>query len=489
MQDALGSGKRLTVGSRLVSTIRVSGVGIAGRCLKAITVAVLARALGPSDFGQFSVAFSIAMVAAFIPLVGLDQSVIRFGSPLDAGTAWNRAYRPAVCFVVIASIVTAGGMSLAAPAIASLLHYGDGFVEGFRAVAATIPPYNAAVIAASFLLAAGRPGLAALIQEGVAPLVTLALVGAFAAAGGSWSWMAAAAISGFSVASVAAHHFGRRLARTHERNRSPAAQVRTLRAMLRFGYPVMVIGLLAFAAFSIDMAIVARLTSDSEAGVYAIANRFSALATVLQFGLVAVFVPAIAELCERKAMSSLSELLAGSTRLLLGLVVPVAGIAVLLAPEFLELLGSDFGSAIFPLSVLVIGHSAATATLLWGYTLVMLGLQKLDILNHVALLAIIVFGGYVATSLAGSLGMALVVALGLVLVNGAKLLELRRYLPELELPASSLLRTALVGGVVVVMSTAPAPLWARAVIVLALVLFCAAPARSLLTRPPEAMQA
>jgi len=362
---------------------------------------LLARLLGPAEYGTFTYVTAWLAVLALIAQLGLATTTLRFVSSYRATEQWGllRGYlRTAPRAIALASIgsgvvafaasrllgsdtssstavaFTAGLLSLPATA---LLNNSSSTLRAFKAISRSQAP-----------IAIGQPllfGVAVTAYAAISTTPVTAIHVLFAYAGSMWcilsvSWLL----------------------------------LRAVPEWRRVAAPLLIVGLLQVIRMRSDSILLGGLASVADVGLYNAANRLASLAV---FGLTAVAAwvpPHISEAYAHGDRSRMQHLATVAARATAGFMVPVAIILFAFGPWFLRLFGPDFAAASVALRILVLGQLLNAATGPVGYFLTLTGHQSRvawvegasALVNFVLNVALIPPFGIVGAAIAGAVANA-----------------------------------------------------------------------------------
>jgi O-antigen/teichoic acid export membrane protein len=305
---------------------------------------VVARSLGPADYGVYAVFAAAVGILGALAEGGLSEAAVlrlaRGGLPHSARAfVWLR--------IGLAVAVVALLCLFAAPLAAYVLHIPDDGTLTRLALLGIVATACSGALSV-LLQAAGRFGqMSALtlfntaLTAGLA--VALALVGAL-------NLLSALLVLGIGT-SLATAALGYRLLRADLRAPSGGVLRGEASALLRVGRWLWVASVLAMLAANLDVLIVNRFVAPEVVGAYALAVSLASKASVVNHSLYTVLLPSVGQLSDADSMRRYlrqSLVRSGAVALLLVVCVPLA------APFVLIVYGADFAPAI-PLLQLLLG--------------------------------------------------------------------------------------------------------------------------------------
>lgn len=325
----------MTSSSRLVTrrgggardaTVATTGTAVAA-LTSTVTGFVLARELGPDDFGRYSIAFAVTGTIAMVARLGMDRAGIRLlglamlapQPPVAVGKAVS-----AVCTICATGAAGGGLVSAVVMALGSGVFFDDASLgdialavgcwttaETLHVPLAELHRGRSDIVRATVF---GRP----LRNAGFAVVVVAIVVTGGQLSLESTVWISAAVTACTALASSGSA----RLARFS------AMSGRDLRETARLGLPLMVGGAGAYVLANGDGFLVGGLADPSAAGIYGAALRIAAVLGLPMLAVNAVLSPAIVARHHLDDIAGLERLVRRSTTMA---TVPVFAATVLLA--------------------------------------------------------------------------------------------------------------------------------------------------------------
>lgn len=259
------------------------GVRLGGGLLVSLLVA---RALGPANFGLFSYALTIALFATAAATLGGDGILVR--EIVRAPAAETATLGSAAALRLAAGLAGLGGACLAAV----LLRPADPVLLGLTAVVGLAAPLGASLVIDLWFQARQDPRNAVVARISAFLLIAavrigLALTGAPVQA---YAWATAGeALLGAAFVLAAYLHAGGRLS-AWRIGREP------LRILLRDGLPLLAAGLLVTLYLRIDQLMIGALLGDAPLGIYSAAVRLAEPWVVLPTTVISAVLPRLVAL-------------------------------------------------------------------------------------------------------------------------------------------------------------------------------------------------
>ncbi len=385
--------------SNLVDVVAQFASSVGGRGCYLVLQIILARSLGPREFGLYAIGWTVAgLVGTFAP-AGMPQAVLRFG------ISGRRALDSAPMIVtLLAGLVSYVVLVVAARPIAERLFGDAGAAPVIIALAPSVPLLSLSTLL-TVALRASKANVASAAASALSyPLYLVGTLLFFAigfardAATAGYAYDVALAISLAPAAWMLA--------------RKPVPEaVPATRALLRFGWITMLISSANLLNLWADRVVVGMMTDVQAVGIYQVASQLAVVAIVLRSAVVTVFESRVPKPVGGRIPDVTREFLAGS-RLLLHLSVPGL-ICLTMTAGFwtVTLFGAPYRAAALPLVLLVIGQLGLT---LFGpavNALSMTGEEKTalrltigtSVLNVAANVALIPFIGLAGSAVASGL--------------------------------------------------------------------------------------
>jgi O-antigen/teichoic acid export membrane protein len=308
-----------------VSVAYVALRGVGG-VLSVATLAVLARAYGPTGYAEVALAVGGALLVSSIVFGPLHAALARFsdGRGPDQAALANLFYRAAASIVLTACVVAAGWSGHAAVIMAA------------AALAITQGAFDYAVQYGTSLFQPQRVGLLYLSKSGLG-ITAATLVLWFAAP----AWCAVVSLA--LVAAIAVASFGRD-ALSHRWTPLAVLPRDRLLQMLAFSAPLAIVGGLVFCAQWADRAVVGGILGASAFGAYvAVADLTQQLIGMLFSGIGAAWYPRLVRASGEGNEAEVRRLFDRYVELLWVLLVPaVVGLAAVARPLASVVFGVDF---------------------------------------------------------------------------------------------------------------------------------------------------
>jgi O-antigen/teichoic acid export membrane protein len=184
-------------------------------------------------------------------------------------------------------------------------------------------------------------------------------------------------------------------------------------------------GVLETGLFWADTLIIAALLTSGDVGVYGAAGRLALIPTMLLVAFNTVFQPWAASLWARGDREELERLYQQVTRLVTGGSVPFYLLLAAFPGPLLAVFGEEFRTGAIALVVLALGQIANVATGPAANLLSMAGYPSWNFWNNAALLVLNVAANLALVPRFGIIGAAIAWAGSVIVVNAARVVEVR----------------------------------------------------------------
>ncbi len=247
---------------------------------------LIARALGPEDFGLLSYALTIALFATAMAALGSDGILVR--ELVQAHAKPASTLGSAAALRLGAGLLGLGVAGLAA----ALLRPDDRTLLGLTAILGLAAPLGASQVIDLWFQAGQRPRNVVLARSGAFSLAAALRIGLVAtnAPLSAFAWATAGeALLGAGAAMAVYHHAGGRLSAWRIR-------AEQLRILLRDGLPLLAASLLVTLYLRIDQLMIGQLLGDAPLGIYSAAVRLAEPWVVLPTTLITAALPGLVAL-------------------------------------------------------------------------------------------------------------------------------------------------------------------------------------------------
>lgn len=319
--------------------------------------ALIARSLGPADYGIFSLAVGIMGIALVFGALGLYQGIMHFVSIFDTSNRREEA-RGTILFSLKAQLIASSIIAIALFLLADFIA-----VEFFREpslglmlkITSLTLPFL--VLTSSFMIivvAFKKIEYKIAVRNFIENIVKIAFTGLLLLAGFQlfgvtlgWaiSTTAAFIVSFYIVQKKVIPLFGKGL-----KSKSNARQ------LFSYSWPLFVVGFFDILMNSIDNVMLGGLSQVYDVGIYNVARPTANLLVIAPFAFGSLFLPVITGLYAQEKLEEMKSLLKTVTRWIFALIFPALLFTLLFSEEILSVMfGSEYAIGASTLAILSIG--------------------------------------------------------------------------------------------------------------------------------------
>ncbi len=424
----MGPQEQVAAGSaEMLSIAKGAGFIGAGRIFSYIVrfamAVLLARWLGPSDYGLYILAVSIAFAASGLSSLGLHTAMERFVA-VSVRRDDVAGLHGAMQVAFVGTLLTSAGLSLALvvwgdPIADSLFDESD--LGALLHVSAALTP----LLALHTLLLAMTRGfkrmdVAALADDVAQPLVRLALLLGLAA-GGMTAMRAGVALTGSYLVVVV----GLLVVIRRMRGRvGVAAARRDIADIASFAFPFWFTGILRIIRTRLQPLLLGIFGATVDVGVFSVVTSANMLGRVANQAIRVALRPTLAELHDVGDSDEVGRLYATTTRWTLMVSLPVL-IGMVAVPEsLLELFGSGFSDGATPLVIAAGGEAINAFTGMCGPILAMSKHNRIKLVNAFVWMAVSLIASVVLIPIWGVTGAAIAGVISTAAINLLRVAEI-----------------------------------------------------------------
>ncbi len=414
----------------LVGTVVTQATGF-------LILIVMAWKLGTGAVGQYSQAFAFLALLELLAMSGFRSGLTRYVAVhrADGDEASLRGtLRLGLGLSGLSSVALGAALFAAAPWLARSAFDDPGLESLLRLVALTLPPsvvMGAALSATQgFLTMRYFAGVGLLLVPGLRLALTLGLL----ASGSGLRGVMVAMLVAQSVGAVLALAALRRLAGPSRGRSRPRYQIREI---FSFSMVSWVASLASNGLLWADTILLGLYLPSAEVGRYQIVSRLVLMASLAMAPVNASFAPRIADLYRRGMTGSLRRTYAVATSWILRISLPAFVVVAVFSRELIRLFGKGFAVGAGVVIVLVVGKLTDAATGPCGLMLNQSGRVALNMVDNVGVLVANVLLNLYLIPRHGLFGSAIAWMISLVLVNVARVWQVRATMGMLPFDAAS----------------------------------------------------
>ena len=367
------TGARITRRSILILGLQGLGLGL-GYLLQV----VLARLMGPSEYGLFAYVLSWGMTFALLSSLGLPAAAVRFVPELiSAGD------RPQAAAYVRDStrLVMLAGIAIAAAATAAILLMSQmGLLDRVGLpilVAWSIPIFNVLRMQTEVLRSTGRLVLAFVPVLTLRPFLVAGAAGLMFVVGGGLpaeGALAATAVAAVLIVTARVRPVTAATAGEGCAIRSKSAQKEWLGVSL----PLLATAFFIFILGESDILMIGAIRDTTSVGFYRAASRTASLIALALTAVNTVTAPMVSALNGSGSRNELVVIVRRAVHLIFWPSAGLAALVVVAAEPILGVFGPDFVFAAPALRILALGHLINAITGPVGYLLDLTGHQQIS---------------------------------------------------------------------------------------------------------------
>lgn len=399
-----------------------------GRAAQLIGQALVARLLGPAQFGLYAIGWALMRIVGGIAPLGADSGVIKFGQQYQEHAARLRGL-VLECLLIAGAVsaILATTVAILAPSLASHVFHTERAIPVLRVFALGFVGVSMLRVASASSQVTGRMGYSVLAEELTPPLVVVAAVAILFVLHGGVLDVAWVTVLAFFVGLAVALFFLPRVI--------PAIAIRSLgprfdlREVLTFSAPASLASMLTLLTTRLDRLIVGALRPLQDVGVYQASTQIAVLFGIILSAVGAIFSVTVANLHHAGRRDELDEAFKVTTKWALYLSLPLFAV-IALRPSLV--LGVVYGAAYraggTTLTILAVGQLVNAGTGAVGAVLVMSGHQRAWAAVSASVLIANVAVNLLLVPGLGPVGSAIGMTVSMLLLFGSGLRIIRRRL-------------------------------------------------------------
>ena len=398
----------------MAATASFAASGLAGF----VSLYFLVQILSKEDFGAYSFAANVMMLASLLATLGLDRALLLRLAPLNTakGKLAGRSLFLRTCMIATCAVAVLGFAIWVAAGRSGTTPHSDLAAWWMQALVAGLLPLTLLALARAWFQANHRVGDAA-VMPGVADVARASMIAvAFALSLGKGGVALAFCLS--AVLPLVILWLRARGQTDAAPADLPAAEVG--RGLVFSSQRIADVGL-----YLIDIIIIGLVAADAVTAEYAIAARLAAMTDLGRLALIATFTPRVRMHFHANNSAALVSEYHRARLASFAIACFVAIGMVLFGRQLLTLFG-DFAQSYGPMMILVSGYVFTAACGLHASYLTMTGEVRLSALIRTIGLLIAVVGLAVLTPRFGALGAAIAITIAMSGINIASMFLLWR---------------------------------------------------------------
>jgi O-antigen/teichoic acid export membrane protein len=411
----------------ILSVAKGGGITFAGKMflsvIRLVTAVLLARLLGAEQYGMYTLAISVATIAASLAVFGLDTALIRYiavqTTKDDEVGVWG-TLQVGVGTALILSVLTGTGLYAMSYTIAQQSFHNPELAPLFQLTSVFVPILAMSDVLAGAIRGFKRMDYPVIAQFVAQPIIRLVLILGLAIIGlDAWQ-----AVITYGLADLAASilllYF---INRVFPLKRPVNAARRDVKAILGFSLPVWLSELMVKFQNNLQVLVLGSLNTITGVGVFSVASQITSVSGQFSSSLNVSAKPIIAELHHRKDMNQMERIYQTTNKWSLMVQLPVFLALVLFPAQILSIFGEDFSAGATALIILAWADLINICTGMGGIIIDMTGYTKLKLLNSIIRLAIYLGLSVILIPRWGIVGAAAVSMFGEGVVNLLRLFQ------------------------------------------------------------------
>lgn len=400
------------------------------RVLSFVFVAVAFRVLGPAAFGVYRQVTQVLQIAGQVGSGGFQFATLRTIAQARAQRrigAVRGATRAGLLGSVAISSVVFLGIVFGAEALGRL--FSDSPVQAgdvadlLRLGVIYIPLVAVAQVLTFATMASGSMKPSVMVNDVIQPGALLVLgVGLLLVGFGVAGLVASMAVSA-AIGAIVAIWYWRRDLSPEERHAPPVAQVGP---MVRFALPQAGVKLLNMRTLAPGILILGVTRSDAEVGLFALAVSLQGIALLFSQAILNIWTATVANLHGRGETAQLQSLYQTVNRWSATYSFPILAALIVQPETFVYFFGGHFiREAAILTSILAIGTLFSVGTGPCATVVSMTGWPSVNLMNSVGAMALYVGAAALVVPTHGAVGMAVIDAVVMALINICRVVEAR----------------------------------------------------------------
>ncbi|MBP6414626.1 MAG: flippase [Bacteroidia bacterium] len=345
-----------------------------GMITQYLFVFVVARMLGPTALGSFTLSFTVLQLLAILGLLGLDNLLTRkvaAAKAADRPEDIKSAFITSIKITAISAVLLSFFLFIAAEYLANTVFHKPQLATHLKVMCFALAPFVFINIhAAAFRGMKNMIGFT--LYKAIIPLFNVAFIFI-----GYYSALNISPTLGYMISCmlvmilyvIAWNKYSR--LKTVE-----VIETTSMKEMAQESLPMMITGSIFFILNWIDNLVIGIFRTELEVGLYDTAFKIASASAIILMAINAIQGPTFAEYHSKNDLSKLRESIFSSTKMLFYATLPFT-ILIIIFPEWiLSFFGKEFEQASTALIILSIGNFFSSITGSVGILLQMTGHQK-----------------------------------------------------------------------------------------------------------------
>ncbi len=414
--------------AELLTIARGAGITFAGKILgggvQYLYAIVVARMLGPEQFGIFVLGLALTEFIGQVSRLGLEGGVVRYVADY-LGRGDKPGIKGSIVGALRFSLLSSCGFALLMAVFSDRIAIGlfgkPDLAGPLRIFAVSLPFTTVMTVALNATQGFQRMDYTVYAQQLFAPLSNVILLAVVFILGPSLGKICAAYWLTAACTALLSLSF---LVRAFPGIRQIAAVTRA-GELFRFGLPFLSVTLLMILIMWLDTLIMGHFRPANEVGVYTAAVKTALFINAILLCFSHIFSPIISNLFGAGETRKLELLFKAVTRWIVMVSVPLFLALLFFSGDIMSFFGPGFRAGSLPLIILATAQLVNVCTGPVAHMLVMSGRQNLMFANSLAICVINAALSWILVPVHGGVGAAVASGCSIVLFNGVMLVEVK----------------------------------------------------------------
>jgi len=393
---------------------------------------LVARFIGPSSYGQFSLGLTLFNVIAILSVFGLDNAILKYMPEYSNKDQVNNDINLLLSGLIIGgviSVILSFLFYLNSEYLSNKIFNDEDLSLIFKYFSIGIPAYVLTTISLSMLQAKHNIYLRISIKYFSEPLIKILIAGGLLFIGLEIEAAILAFVFSLWFSLILCYIGLRRNLNISSFSLDEKYGVRsTLRNLFTYSSPLLIGLIFITVANRSDFILLGYMKTSFDVGLYAAAFQTTAIIVIVLQSVESIVAPHISEALNTKEIEKINNIYTMSLRWVVILGVPLFVIFITQAKLILSIFGEEFVAATTAFVVLATGHFINLTTGSSNYILLFLGRTKLVMLNQIINSILIVLLNVLLINEYGILGAAISMLVATLVVNVIRIVQVYRIL-------------------------------------------------------------
>jgi len=410
----------------IFSNAGLTGMGdIFFKLISYLTIWIVIRMIGPSQYGLYLLAWAIIMFASIFASAGFPAGLIKFVAQfygvgdkarVKGIILFTQQIAATLSFFLILFLYFSAGL------LETWVFKKPGFSSALRQLSISLP-----FITCTLLLLASIQGLQIIkyriyVEKLLQPAGFLLLVILFLTLGYNLEGLIWAKVISTFIGFITALYF---LNRIFPLWKNKIRAVYEKRQIIVFSLPLILAVFLNYIVLYTDVIMLGYFKSTQEVGIYGVIARIVPLIILPLTSFEIIFSPMVADFYNKGELIHLENLHKLITKWICTFSLPIFWLILLFAKPLLNLLfGPLFIKAQIPLIILAIGLLSRSLVGISGYIILMTGHQNISLMNNILLFVLNTSLNYILIPPYGIYGAAVATSFSYCLINNLEMIEI-----------------------------------------------------------------